>query len=110
MPGGTIVCVGIPDVQARPSLPGPELVRDEKIVTGSLYGSSRPSIDIPSILRQYVAGNLPLDRMITKAYKLDELNDAFADMREGKLKRGVVVFDEQLARVALRHDLVTLAA
>ena len=108
IPGGTIVCVGMPDVHARPSLPGPELVRDEKIVTGSLYGSSRPSLDIPSILRQYSAGVLPLDRMITKAYELDEIDHAFADMRAGKLKRGVVVFDEQLAGLAA--PAVTLVA
>lgn len=108
VPGGTIVCVGMPDVHARPSLPGPELVRDEKIVTGSLYGSSRPSLDIPSILRQYTAGVLPLDRMIPKAYALDEIDRAFADMRAGRLKRGVVVFDEALAGLAAPE--ITLAA
>lgn len=108
IPGGTIVCVGMPDVHARPSLPGPELVRDEKIVTGSLYGSSRPSLDIPSILRQYAAGVLPLDRMITRTYELDAIDDAFADMREGRLKRGVVVFDEALAGLAPPE--ITLAA
>jgi Zn-dependent alcohol dehydrogenase len=110
VPGGTIVCVGMPDVRARPSLPGPALVRDEKIVTGSLYGSSRPSIDIPAILRQYVAGSLPLDRMITRSYGLDEIGTAFADMREGKLKRGIVVLDEHLAGTAVRGGAVTLAA
>jgi len=110
VPGGTIVCVGIPEVQSRPSLPGPALVRDEKTITGSLYGSSRPSIDIPAILRQYVAGNLPLDGLITKSYGLDEIDQAFADMREGKLKRGVVVFDEYLAGVCARDDVVTPAA
>ncbi|WP_166660049.1 alcohol dehydrogenase catalytic domain-containing protein [Actinomycetospora succinea] len=110
IPGGTIVCVGMPDVDARPSLPGPELVRDEKIVTGSLYGSSRPSLDIPSILRQYAAGVLPLDRMITQAYDLDRIDHAFADMRAGKLKRGVVVFDEQLAGLPAPDPVVTLAA
>lgn len=108
VPGGTIVCVGMPDVHARPSLPGPELVRDEKIITGSLYGSSRPSLDIPSILRQYSAGVLPLDRMITRTYELDEIDDAFADMRAGRLKRGVVVFDEALAGLAPPE--ITLAA
>ncbi len=39
--GGTIVCVGIPAADATVSLPGPALVRHEKIVTGSLYGSCR---------------------------------------------------------------------
>ncbi|MFF2963780.1 zinc-binding dehydrogenase [Streptomyces sp. NPDC057963] len=100
--GGTIVCVGIPGPGSRPSLPGPELVRDEKIVTGSLYGSSRPSIDIPLILRQYMAGRLPLDRMITKTYTLDQVNAAFEDMHAGLLKRGVIVFDSDLAGVSVK--------
>ena len=108
--GGTIVCVGMPGVQVRPSLPGPELVRDEKIVTGSLYGSSRPSLDIPAILRQYTAGNLPLDRLISRSYKLDEIDQAFSDMREGRLNRGVVVFDEELAGMPHQDDHVVLAA
>lgn len=95
--GGTIVCVGIPGPDSRPSLPGPELVRDEKIVTGSLYGSSRPALDIPAILNQYMRGTLPLDRMITKTYDLDDINTAFEDMRAGKLNRGVIIFDQELA-------------
>ena len=70
----------------------------------------RPSIDIPAILRQYVAGHLPLDRLITKSYELDQLNQAFADMREGKLNRGVVVFDDQLAGLCGQDDVITLAA
>lgn len=53
---------------------------------------------------------LPLDRLITKSYELDQLNQAFADMREGKLKRGVVVFDDQLAGLCGQDDVVTLAA
>ena len=108
--GGTIVCVGIPERHARPSVPGPELVRDEKVITGSLYGSSRPSVDIPAILRQYTAGNLPLDRMITRSYELDGIDQAFSDMRAGKLKRGVVVFDERLAGMRGHDESVVLAA
>lgn len=95
--GGTIVCVGVPAPDARPSLPGPQLVRDEKIVTGSLYGSSRPAIDIPLILDLYASGRLPLDKMISKTYPLAEINEAFEDMAAGKLNRGVLVFDDELA-------------
>jgi alcohol dehydrogenase/S-(hydroxymethyl)glutathione dehydrogenase/alcohol dehydrogenase len=48
--------------------------------------------------------------MITRSYGLDEINDAFVDMREGKLKRGVVVFDEELAGLSARDDTVAAAA
>lgn len=92
--GGTIVCVGIPAADARVSLPGPALVRHEKIVTGSLYGSCRPRVDMPMILDLYAEGRLPLDRLVTKTYRLEEINDAFADMVAGKLARGVVVYHQ----------------
>ncbi|WP_018333765.1 alcohol dehydrogenase catalytic domain-containing protein [Actinomycetospora chiangmaiensis] len=108
--GGTIVCVGLPGVHARPSVPGPELVRSEKIITGSLYGSSRPALDIPSILRRYSSGHLPLERLITRTYALDGINEAFADMRDGRLRRGIVVFDEALAGVPRHDPAVVLAA
>jgi S-(hydroxymethyl)glutathione dehydrogenase / alcohol dehydrogenase len=98
--GGTIVCVGVPGPDARPSLPGPRLVREEKIVTGSVYGSCRPAIDMPNILKLYQAGALPLDRMISKTYPLEEINTAFDDLAAGALNRGVLVYDKSLAFAA----------
>jgi len=90
--GGTIVCVGIPASDASIVLPGPAMVRHEKIVTGSLYGSCRPRRDMPKILDLYAEGRLPLDRLVTHTYELDDINMAFQDMVAGKLARGVVTF------------------
>ncbi|HTW07017.1 MAG TPA: Zn-dependent alcohol dehydrogenase [Acidimicrobiales bacterium] len=90
--GGTIVCVGIPPVDARVALPGPALVRHEKVVTGSLYGSCRPLQDMPKILDLYAERRLPLDRLVTRTYELDDINVAFEDMVAGRLARGVVEF------------------
>jgi NDMA-dependent alcohol dehydrogenase len=95
--GGTIVCVGVPGAEAKPSLPGPALVRQEKIVTGSLYGSSRPAIDMPKILDLFKDGRLPLDRLISKTYELGQINAAFDDLAAGALNRGVLVIDPELA-------------
>jgi NDMA-dependent alcohol dehydrogenase len=95
--GGTIVCVGVPGADARPSFPGPALVRQEKIVTGSLYGSSRPAIDMPMILDLFKEGRLPLQRMISRTYDLAQINSAFDDLAAGVLNRGVLVMDPELA-------------
>lgn len=91
--GGTIVCVGVPAPDARPSVTGPDLVRHEKIITGSLYGSTIPQRDIPIIAELYRQGRLPLDRLITKHYALGEINEAFEDLEAGKLNRGVILFE-----------------
>jgi S-(hydroxymethyl)glutathione dehydrogenase / alcohol dehydrogenase len=82
-PGGTLVCVGIPPEDAVVELPGAALVREEKIVTGCLYGSCRPHTDMPMLLDLFLDGRLPLDRLVGATYPLDEIDRAFADMREG---------------------------
>ncbi|HTX84336.1 MAG TPA: Zn-dependent alcohol dehydrogenase [Streptosporangiaceae bacterium] len=88
--GGTIVAVGVPAATATVHLPGPDLVRHEKIVTGSLYGSCRPRQDMPAILDLYAGGRLPLDRLVTRIYPLEDINQAFSDMLAGELARGVI--------------------
>jgi Zn-dependent alcohol dehydrogenase len=95
---GTIVCVGVPPSDAQVALPGPDLVRHEKIVTGSLYGSCQPRRDMPRILDLYADGRLPLDRLVTRTYRLDDINTAFTDMRSGRLARGVIAFDDRSSR------------
>jgi S-(hydroxymethyl)glutathione dehydrogenase / alcohol dehydrogenase len=88
--GGTIVTVGLPPDGSTVSLPGPELVRSEKVVTGTFYGSARPHLDMPMILRFYAEGRLPLDRLVTRRYPLEAVNEAFGDMNGGEVARGVL--------------------
>ena len=81
--GGTLVCVGIPHADATVELPGPGLVREEKVVTGSLYGSCRPHLDMPLVIDLHMAGRLQLDRLVGSVHPLAEIDRAFADMRAG---------------------------
>jgi S-(hydroxymethyl)glutathione dehydrogenase/alcohol dehydrogenase len=89
-PGGTVVAVGIPPEDAEARIPAPRLPREEKVVTGSLYGSCRPHVDMPLVLDLYMAGRLDLDRLVTRTYRLDEVNEAFAAMNAGEVARGVI--------------------
>ncbi len=61
-PGGMVVLVGVPADGELVSFPGNVLVRSEKIVTGTFYGSARPALDMPLIMRLYAEGKFPLDR------------------------------------------------
>ncbi|CAO5237299.1 hypothetical protein [Frankia sp. AgKG'84/4] len=65
----------------------------QKRIQGSLFGASSPSKDIPAMLELYRQGRLRLDELITTRYRLDELNDGYADLRAGRNLRGTVVFD-----------------
>jgi Zn-dependent alcohol dehydrogenase len=40
----------------------------------------------------YTAGQLRLDEMITRRYRLDDINTAFDDLLRGELVRGVIDF------------------
>lgn len=91
-PGGTVVFSGISPMGSATNLPGAVLVREEKTVMGSYYGTCDPARDFPLYLRYYEEGKLPLDKLVTKRYSLEEINEAYADMLSGVTARGVVVF------------------
>lgn len=65
----------------------------EKSVIGSMYGSSRPHVDFPRLLRLYKAGKLRIDELITKRMHLGDVNTAFDLLAQGKVARSVLTFD-----------------
>jgi alcohol dehydrogenase (nicotinoprotein) len=50
-----------------------------------------PLNDIPRLLRLYRAGQLKLEELITRRYSLDEVNQGYQDLDDGKLIRGVIL-------------------
>ena len=90
--GGTVVAVGIPPVGATADLPAPSLPREEKVVTGSFYGSCRPREDMPLVVDLYMEGRLDLDALVSRTYPLAEINEAFAAMNGGEVARAVIGF------------------
>ncbi len=65
----------------------------DKIYINPLYGKCRPQIDFPQIVHHYETGKLLLEEMITRTYKIDDLDKAFDDMLKGRNAKGVIVFD-----------------
>ena len=64
------------------------LTRTEKTVTGSYYGTTNTKRDFPQYADLYMRGLLDLDRLISKTYSLDEINEAYAEMLTGGMARG----------------------
>jgi S-(hydroxymethyl)glutathione dehydrogenase/alcohol dehydrogenase len=64
----------------------------EKQLVGSIFGSANPRRDIPRLLRLYQEGKLKLDELITKTYPLEDINQGYQDMRDGKNIRGMVLY------------------
>jgi NDMA-dependent alcohol dehydrogenase len=64
----------------------------EKQVVGCLYGSANIRYDIPKILELYRLGQLDLEGLVTKTYKLEDVNQGYLDMKAGKNIRGVLIY------------------
>jgi S-(hydroxymethyl)glutathione dehydrogenase/alcohol dehydrogenase len=69
-----------------------DLTLMEKQVVGSLFGSANPRADIPKLLDLWGQGQIDLDALVTTTYTLDQVNDGYQDMRDGKNIRGVMVY------------------
>ncbi len=91
-PGGTLTLVGTAPNGSASNLPGAVITRTEKVIRGCSYGSVNPQRDIPLLLDLYAAGKLKLDQLITRRYRLGDINQAYADMLSGELARGIIVF------------------
>lgn len=91
--GGVVVLAGISPMGSGTNFPGAVLARQEKTVMGSYYGSANPARDFPLFADLYLKGRLDLDRLVSKTYRLDEINAAYADMLAGSVARGVIVFE-----------------
>jgi len=63
----------------------------QRRIQGHIFGMSNPLYDIPMLLDLYRAGRLKLDELITRRYTLDEINQGYQDLDDGKLIRGIIV-------------------
>ena len=90
--GGTATVIGMIPVGTMVEIHGPELLR-EKTLQGSNMGSNRFRVDMPRYVDFYLAGKLHLDDMISSRIRLEDVNDAFAQLETGEVARNVIIFD-----------------
>jgi alcohol dehydrogenase len=90
--GGTTVTGGLPPPSANFSFPQVGLVAEERTIKGSYIGTSVPVRDLPRYIALFRQGRMPVDRLLTGRLKLDEINEGFDRLHEGKAIRQVVVF------------------
>ena len=92
-PGGHAVMVRIPAISVKVPVSPFMMVFQEKSLTGSFYGSVQPNLDFPVLCDLYMDKKLNLDDLISRTYKLSEINEGFDQLRAGSVARGVVMFD-----------------
>jgi alcohol dehydrogenase (nicotinoprotein) len=92
--GGTVVVTGLNKLEIPTvTVSGSILTLFRKTIKGSLFGDCNPTTDIPKILGLYQAGDLKLDEIITRTYKLEEVNEGYDDLLAGKNVRGVMIHE-----------------
>ena len=91
-PGGEVVWLGKINVDEEVTFRWGSLMGEKRIVRSS-YGNARPARDFPWIAREYLAGRVKLDELITRRIKLHEINEGFAAMGRGEGIRSVIEFD-----------------
>ena len=90
-PGGMAVILGMAPIGATISIEAWRFMR-EVTITGCTAGSIKPQIDIPRYIDLYMAVKLPLDKLISAHYTLNQINKAIKDALDGKIMRGVITF------------------
>lgn len=80
--GGMAVLIGVPgnEMTLDPRL----FVSHQRQYRGSL-GATYPEKDFPMFLRWHQEGKFPLDKLVTRRYKLDEINEACDALQAGDI-------------------------
>ena len=89
--GGTCVVAGAAPFGDMLPIAPYELLFGKTLV-GSLLGNVRSQLDVPRYVDFYMEGQLPVEKLVSKYYKLDEINEAYADLERGEIIRGVIQF------------------
>jgi S-(hydroxymethyl)glutathione dehydrogenase/alcohol dehydrogenase len=92
-PGGHAVIVGIPAASARAPVSPLQIVYGEKKITGTYYGSIRPTVDFGMLADLDMDKRINLDDLISRTYSFDQINEGFDLLRKGSVARGVIVFN-----------------
>jgi S-(hydroxymethyl)glutathione dehydrogenase / alcohol dehydrogenase len=89
--GGTVTIVGAGGFDDMVSFSAANLMVDARTIRGCVFGSTDPLRDFPRLVRWQEQGLLDLERLVTKRIGLDDIDEAFAEMLEGKGARSVVM-------------------
>ena len=92
-PGGTATVIGMIPEGTMIEIDAGGFLRRERKLQGSSMGSNRFRTDMPRYIEFYLQGRLKLDELVSQHMKLEQINEAFADMKGGNVARSVILFD-----------------
>ena len=90
---GKLVFASHPKYGDKISIDPFELICGKKII-GSWGGGCNPDLDLPKFFSLYHSGKLPLDELLSKPYRLDDINEALGDLEKRKIIRALIKMDK----------------
>lgn len=90
--GGMTVTASLPHPQHQWPLQQVSLVAEERTVKGSYIGSCVPARDVPRYIGLYLAGRLPVNKLLGERLSLADINRGFDRLDAGESMRDLVVF------------------
>ena len=91
--GGKVTITGV-GRQGAVNVHAGFLISYQRQIRGALFGDCNPLYDVPKLLGLYRSGDLKLKELITRRYTLDQVNEAYHDLEEGKNIRGVIIHED----------------
>jgi Zn-dependent alcohol dehydrogenase len=89
--GGVAVVVGVP--HGKSAQPDVSMIFRGKVMRGAPGGCSTPDRDFPLLIRWFSEGKMPLDKLVTRRYKLEQINEACDALKKGEIAgRAIVEF------------------
>jgi S-(hydroxymethyl)glutathione dehydrogenase/alcohol dehydrogenase len=85
----TITAVGNGSLRHHPGA----LIGYQRRVKGAIFGGCNPLYDVPRLIGLWRSGDLKLEELITRRYRLDQVNEGYQDMLDGKNVRGVLLHE-----------------
>ncbi len=90
--GSTATIIGMIPEGVKIELDAGTFMRRERKIQGSSMGSNRFRVDMPRYIEFYRQGRLKLDELVSQRLRLDQVNKAFEDMKQGNVARSVITF------------------
>jgi S-(hydroxymethyl)glutathione dehydrogenase/alcohol dehydrogenase len=89
--GGKAVIVGVIRQGAQLTI-DPDFLHQDRQLLGCTYGSANMRANMPQLVDLYQAKKLKLDELVSRTFRLEEINTAFEIMEHGEVARSVIAY------------------
>jgi len=89
--GGKAIIVGVIRHGARLTI-DPDFLHQDRQLLGCTYGSANMRAGMPQLVELYRAKKLKLDELVSRTYRLGEINTACAALEQGEVARSIIAY------------------